>query len=282
VASTITFDTQPSGIPFFLDGEPQTTPRVYTSLPGHDHTVEAQPFYLLGGTSYAFAAWSDGGARVHSYVAPEGGGTLTATYVACGTGADADGDGRPDGCDNCPAAANAGQEDGDGDGVGDACDLCAAAPNHPDAVARAARLTRLLPPVTDDRLARLKLLELVPGTINPPAEEVEVRIYDAGGDLLHETLTPAATAGLWRTRAASWDFRNSNTALFGGLTLVKVRLAAGRLLVLVRARDRDLSGADADHLAVALRIGSLATADCWNALFTGCVVRAGGNTLVCR
>jgi hypothetical protein len=35
---------------------------------------------------------------------------------------DEDGDGLPDGCDNCPTTANPTQLDTDGDGVGDACD----------------------------------------------------------------------------------------------------------------------------------------------------------------
>lgn len=43
--------------------------------------------------------------------------------------ADADGDGRVDAVDNCPQAANPGQQDGDGDAVGDACDNCVWAPN---------------------------------------------------------------------------------------------------------------------------------------------------------
>lgn len=37
--------------------------------------------------------------------------------------ADADGDGRPDASDNCPAVANSDQADGDRDGVGNACEV---------------------------------------------------------------------------------------------------------------------------------------------------------------
>ncbi len=42
---------------------------------------------------------------------------------------DGDGDGRGDGCDNCPSVPNASQADGDGDGVGDGCDNCPSVPN---------------------------------------------------------------------------------------------------------------------------------------------------------
>jgi hypothetical protein len=37
---------------------------------------------------------------------------------------DRDGDGAPDGIDNCPDLANPGQENADGDALGDACDYC--------------------------------------------------------------------------------------------------------------------------------------------------------------
>jgi len=38
-------------------------------------------------------------------------------------GADADGDGHDDACDNCPGRANSSQADADGDGTGDSCDF---------------------------------------------------------------------------------------------------------------------------------------------------------------
>lgn len=44
----------------------------------------------------------------------------------------ADGDGEGDLCDNCPSTANPGQADRDGDGLGDACDPCRSDPTNVD------------------------------------------------------------------------------------------------------------------------------------------------------
>jgi hypothetical protein len=50
--------------------------------------------------------------------------TLTGGFWQCAGVGDADGDGWPDGSDNCPNAANPSQVDTDGDGSGDECDSC--------------------------------------------------------------------------------------------------------------------------------------------------------------
>ena len=53
--------------------------------------------------------------------------------LGCPTGGtDSDGDGIPDGCDNCTATANTRQADVDNDGVGDACDNCTLVANGPN------------------------------------------------------------------------------------------------------------------------------------------------------
>jgi glucose/arabinose dehydrogenase len=124
VISPLAFDTQPSGIPFFLDGAPFATPLAYESTSGFQHTVEAQAGYTLGGVPYEFVSWSDAGARVHDFVAPDGGATLLATYAVAG---DPDGDGFSGPDDNCAWIANDQTDSGSlgssvPNGIGDACE----------------------------------------------------------------------------------------------------------------------------------------------------------------
>jgi glucose/arabinose dehydrogenase len=84
-SSPLFLSTDPPGIPVFLDGVVQSTPRNYTSLLNYSHAVEAQQQFTLGGTVYTFACWSNFQPRVHSFVMPAAGRTLIARYSASGS-----------------------------------------------------------------------------------------------------------------------------------------------------------------------------------------------------
>jgi PKD repeat protein len=77
----LTFDTVPSGRMLYLDGIAKTTPFVYDTLIGFNHTIEARN-QSSGDTSYTFASWSDGGTQQHSIVVPATAQSYTATYTA--------------------------------------------------------------------------------------------------------------------------------------------------------------------------------------------------------
>ncbi len=70
----------------------------------------------------------DSGVQISSFAELPNGELLLLTFqnaiyrLTC-AGADSDGDDVGNSCDNCPAAANAGQYDADGDGRGDICDM---------------------------------------------------------------------------------------------------------------------------------------------------------------
>ena len=68
--STSRFDTVPGGLTLYLDGIAKTTPFVYDTLVGFNHTVEARN-QTAGGTTYTFASWSDGGAQQQTIVVPD-------------------------------------------------------------------------------------------------------------------------------------------------------------------------------------------------------------------
>ena len=69
----------PSGLTLYLDGIATTTPFVYDTLIGFNHTIEARN-QSLGGTAYAFGSWSDGGAQTHNITVPSSDQSYTATY----------------------------------------------------------------------------------------------------------------------------------------------------------------------------------------------------------
>ena len=75
----LTFASVPTGMTLYLDGIAKTTPFVYDTLTGYQHTIEARN-QSLGGSSYAFTSWSDGGAQTHTITVPETDSSFTANY----------------------------------------------------------------------------------------------------------------------------------------------------------------------------------------------------------
>ena len=77
----LSFNAAPSGLTLNLDGITKTTPFVYDTLVGFNHTIEA-PNQTSGATSYTFASWSDGGAQTHTLVVPATDQSYIATFQA--------------------------------------------------------------------------------------------------------------------------------------------------------------------------------------------------------
>jgi hypothetical protein len=53
-------------------------------IAGSKNSISAPSPQTLGGTTYTFASWSDGGAQSHDIVAPGAAATYTATYNSGG------------------------------------------------------------------------------------------------------------------------------------------------------------------------------------------------------
>jgi PKD repeat protein len=79
---TLTFASSPSGLQAVVDGTSQATPFNVTAIVGSIHSISAPATQTLGGTTYTFSSWSDGGAATHNIVAPATATTYTATYTS--------------------------------------------------------------------------------------------------------------------------------------------------------------------------------------------------------
>jgi len=76
----LSFESAPSGLQLTVGGSSSTTPFARTVIEGSNNTISA-PSQTLGGTDYAWVAWSDGGAESHNVMASAAA-TYTATYQA--------------------------------------------------------------------------------------------------------------------------------------------------------------------------------------------------------
>jgi uncharacterized repeat protein (TIGR01451 family) len=82
---TLTFQSAPSGLQLTVGSSSSATQFSRTVIEGSTNTMSAPSPQTLGGTSYVFNSWSDGGAATHAITADQSA-TYLATYQA--TGAD--------------------------------------------------------------------------------------------------------------------------------------------------------------------------------------------------
>jgi glucose/arabinose dehydrogenase len=93
--------SSPSGIPLSAGLVAQATPFDVPSVEGAQLVLNAPPTYELGGRTYTWQGWSDGGAISHTIVA-EGTSTYTATYTTPGEEAPSGGGSSGGGGSNTP------------------------------------------------------------------------------------------------------------------------------------------------------------------------------------
>jgi len=77
----LTFQSAPSGLQLTVGGSTATAPFTRTVIVGSTNSISALSPQTLGGTTYQFASWSDGGAQSHNIVAPASPTTYTAQYA---------------------------------------------------------------------------------------------------------------------------------------------------------------------------------------------------------
>jgi glucose/arabinose dehydrogenase len=77
----LTFASNPSGLQLNVGSSSQATPFTRTVIQGSTNSVSAPTPQSMGGSTYTFASWSDGGAQSHVIIAPVNATTYTATYT---------------------------------------------------------------------------------------------------------------------------------------------------------------------------------------------------------
>ena len=77
----LTIESDPAGIDISMGSESGTTPFTRDVILGSRNAVTAPTPVTLGGSTYVFSSWSDGGARTHDVTAGPGGTTVRATYA---------------------------------------------------------------------------------------------------------------------------------------------------------------------------------------------------------
>ncbi len=78
--ASISLATSPPGLSVDLDGQPRTGPHAFVGVVGLTRPLSAPLVQRIGGVTYAFESWSDGGLAAHELDTPSSNTTLTARY----------------------------------------------------------------------------------------------------------------------------------------------------------------------------------------------------------
>ena len=81
----LTFVTDPVGFTMIIDGVTKATPFVMDTLSGFRHAISVVE-QAIGGVTYGFVSWSDGGAQSHQIIAGDGPSTYTALFQVTSVG----------------------------------------------------------------------------------------------------------------------------------------------------------------------------------------------------
>jgi glucose/arabinose dehydrogenase len=88
---TLSLATSPAGLQLTLDGQPVTAPTSVQGVVGITRTLGVVSPQTVGGVTYEFVSWSDGGAASHSINTPASNTTYTATFRAVTGGSSGNG-----------------------------------------------------------------------------------------------------------------------------------------------------------------------------------------------
>ncbi|MBC8009854.1 MAG: PQQ-dependent sugar dehydrogenase, partial [Burkholderiales bacterium] len=80
----ITLASNPTGARLTLDGQPVTAPYTFTGVVGVVRAIGVTSPQTIGGQSYTYQSWSDGGAATHNITTPAAATTYTATFTTGG------------------------------------------------------------------------------------------------------------------------------------------------------------------------------------------------------
>jgi hypothetical protein len=81
ITVVLTFASNPSGLQLAVGSSSSTTQFSRTVIVGSINSISATTPQTVGGTTYEYSSWSDGGSQTHNIVAPANATTYTATYV---------------------------------------------------------------------------------------------------------------------------------------------------------------------------------------------------------